>query len=114
MIVRTPKLKRGKFELASKSSGRNFFCLDLLEKLVCIPNASAYWAEASDKQWPDGSGLRAQVKLGDEEFPMPMYKTDGGSPWLELLPVCARYLKKLGCEPGGPPKTIYFRLLYED
>ena len=113
MIVRTPKLKKKEFELAGKSSGMSFFCLDLLEKHVCISNARAYWAEASDEQWPDGSGLWAQVKLGDGENPK--YKTeDDRSPWLELPPVCVRYLKKFGCKPDGPPKTIYFRLLYED
>ena len=112
MIVRTPQLRNANRGLVSKSSDESFFCLGPLQREIDVPDAAAYWGEASDKQWPDKSGLKVEVRVN--VFLCAWYKTHEMTGFSLLWATCTPSLRQLGCVPDGPAKTIYFRLVYEE
>ncbi len=111
MIVRSPRLRKDLGSLACR--GREYFCWCGLALHVKMPISSGYEVEASSRQWKDGSGTRVSVRL--DESGCPWYSSDfTDGRWFMLELAIRRYLRKLGCKPGGPAKVVYFRLLYEE
>ncbi len=113
MIVSSPRLHRFHDDLVTKKGNYiELVCVNELEKHVEVPDSTGYWLEASDRQWPNRNGTRVKVKIG---YYTPWYASDfTRGNWHELYSGLCPYLRKLGCKPGGPAKTIYFRLLYEE
>ncbi len=113
MIVSSPRLyKDYDFLVLGVRPHRPITCLGALEDYIDIPDSTSYWLEASDQQWPDRSGLRVKVKIGHYT---PWYASDvTRGRWNELCSALRYYLRKLGCVSEGPPKVIYFRLLYKE
>lgn len=108
MIVRTPRLHRSCGFLVT-SDGTFYFCLHEMEALFDVPKIRAYWGEVNDQQWKDKSGLRVKVRL---TIGTPQCLFSGRT--YILCVGLESILRKFGCVPDGPAKTIYFRLLYEE
>ena len=112
MIVCSPPLVRSIYAgMLSTTLDGWFVCVDVLRRHVEVPEASTYFMEARDRQWPDGSGT--QVRVRSDGTRIPRYGFGEKIVRGTLLTNVTPYLRKLGCKPGGPPVTIYFRLLYE-
>ncbi len=112
MIVRSPRLVMGDYGVWLDTGRCYYFCVDDLKRHVEVPTSRGYQVEASNRQWADKSGTRVRVKM--IRVGTVKYCSDFSHGWQPLLPELGRYLRKLGCKPGGPAKVVYFRLLYEE
>lgn len=114
MMVITRRLTWARYIdfLCESGPKRAAFCVNRLEYFIKVPEARFWWIEAQRERWPDGSGSRVKVRIS----------ADGGGEyqgrkmkgWSRLLRGVTRYLKQLGCTPGGPSIIIYFCLWYEE
>lgn len=112
-MVMTRKLTRAPYSDFLRESGHDYasFCIYPLKDFVEVPEAECYWLEAQAEQWPDGSGSRVKIRINTQGWGR--YWDEKRNCWESLLSGVTRYLKKLGCTPGGEPKTIYFCLRYQ-
>ena len=114
VTVMSPKLEKVLGGLVGVCSGEDWFCFDMLRRLVEMPDARYYWVEGSTHQWPDGSGTQVYVRLIERE---------SGARWSEfrhrrrfrgMYLEVDRLVEKLGAESNGDAVAIYFRLWYGD
>jgi hypothetical protein len=100
----------GLYYRALQEDGRPYFCYGALSKWAELPIARYYWVEGSTHQWRNGSGQPVAAQLigrsawyyGDNGVIHPLWSTTNP------------YLRRLGIEPDGPPKRIYFRVWYQE
>ena len=111
VVVSTPKMKDNGYELDCEKIQ---FCLRKLENFVEIPEAKWYWIEASDRQWEDRSGIRVGVICGVCDCCLQVVGV-GIISCIDIS-LAERICKKLGIDMSGnrKPKTIFFRLLYQE
>lgn len=117
-IVSSPRLvKDGRYSLGTRA--RRWLCLDELTTYIEVPKAKSYWIEASTQQWRDGSGCPVTVRITRqpsccyrEHYECAEYR-DRDRQWCGLHDVLTPKLTQLGVIPGWP-KTIWFRLRYEE